>query len=212
MTAENGERSAPAFRRTDRTDAPYYLARYTERAGLKRSSPAASPTDADEDLPLYLRRFRERGTETASAALLEVDGERFTREFAGTSRDKEIVPPPERRAQEDFATEIRIIRHGITQGYQTDSGLTPMGGWQSHQRGHSLSKSVRPGGALLTPGGTTPPIPPGRARRRRGLLEPAPFGISSQVVRRVGAVRTAEGLSGPLPVLGGHECPLMSAP
>ena len=44
MTAENGEGSAPAFRRTDRTDAPYYLARYTERAGLKRSSPASSPS------------------------------------------------------------------------------------------------------------------------------------------------------------------------
>ena len=135
-----------AFRRTDRTDAPYYLARYTERHGLKQSPPSSSPAGADEDLPLYLRRFRERGTEAAaSAALLEVDGERFTREFAGASRDKEIVPPPERKAQEDFATEIRIIRHGITQGYQTDSGLTPMGGWQSHQRGHSLSKSVRPG-------------------------------------------------------------------
>jgi hypothetical protein len=74
-----------------------------------------------------------------------VDGERFTPEFAGTSRDKEIVAPPERKPQEDFATEIRIIRHGITQGYSTDAGLTPMGGWQSHQRGHSLSKSVRPG-------------------------------------------------------------------
>ena len=74
-----------------------------------------------------------------------MDGERFTREFVGTSRDKEIVAPPERKAQEDFATEIRIIRHGITQGYSTDSGLTPMGGWQSHQRGHSLSKSVSPG-------------------------------------------------------------------
>jgi broad specificity phosphatase PhoE len=149
VTAGNGEGSAPAFRRTDRTDAPYYLARYTERRGLKQSAPSSSPAEADEDLPLYLRRFRERARdgqgETASAALLEVDGERFTREFAGTSRDKEIVPPPERRAQEDFATEIRIIRHGITQGYQTDSGLTPMGGWQSHQRGHSLSKSVRPG-------------------------------------------------------------------
>ena len=134
-----------AFRRTDRTDAPYYLARYTERRGLEQSAPSSSSSGADEDLPLYLRRFRERGQASSSAALLEVEGERFTREFAGASRDKEIVPPPERKAQEDFATEIRIIRHGITQGYQTDSGLTPMGGWQSHQRGHSLSKSVRPG-------------------------------------------------------------------
>jgi len=55
------------------------------------------------------------------------------------------VAPPERKPQEDFVTEIRIIRHGITQGYSTDAGLTPMGGWQAHQRGHSLSKSVRPG-------------------------------------------------------------------
>jgi len=114
VTAGNGEGSAPAFRRTDRTDAPYYLARYTERAGLKQSATASSPAKADEDLPLYLRRFRERGASPASAALLEVDGERFTREFAGTSREKEIVAPPERKAQEDFATEIRIIRHGIT--------------------------------------------------------------------------------------------------
>ena len=39
----------------------------------------------------------------------------------------------------------------------------------------------------------------GGARGRRGLLEPAPFGISGQVVRGVGTVRTAEGRSGPLP-------------
>jgi broad specificity phosphatase PhoE len=172
VNADNGDRPGPAFRRTDRTDAPYYLARYAERRGLRQSGQSSSPggdrggraspggsggmgppgkgsqqspAGTDEDLPLYLRRFRERGLRDASAALLEVDGERFTREFAGTTRDKEIVPPPERKAQEDFATEIRIIRHGITQGYQTDSGLTPMGGWQSHQRGHSLSKSVQPG-------------------------------------------------------------------
>jgi len=169
VTAGNGEGSAPAFRRTDRTDAPYYLARYTERRGLKQPPPSSSPAGADEDLPLYLRRFRERARdgqgETASAALLEVDGERFTREFAGASRDKEIVPPPERKAQEDFATEIRIIRHGITQGYQTDSGLTPMGGWQSHQRGHSLSKSSAParrsGSSAPTPAG--PGRPPTRS-------------------------------------------------
>ena len=155
MSDTNGDRPAPAgsaFRRTDRTDAPYYLARYAERRGLKQAAQSASPAekDADADLPLYLRRFRERagsgqGQSAPSAALLEVDGERFTSEFAGTSRDKEIVAPPERKPQEDFATEIRIIRHGITQGYSTDAGLTPMGGWQSHQRGHSLSKSVRPG-------------------------------------------------------------------
>ena len=42
-----------------------------------------------------------------------------------------------------IATEIRIIRHGITQGYSTDAGLTPMGGWQAHQRGHALARTLR---------------------------------------------------------------------
>ena len=74
-----------------------------------------------------------------------VDGERFTRDYAASTREKEIVAPPERKAAEEFVAEIRIIRHGITQGYSTDAGLTPMGGWQAHQRGHSLSKPLGTG-------------------------------------------------------------------
>ena len=74
-----------------------------------------------------------------------VDGESFTRDYAASTREKEIVAPPERKAAEEFVAEIRIIRHGITQGYSTDAGLTPMGGWQAHQRGHSLSKSLKEG-------------------------------------------------------------------
>jgi hypothetical protein len=49
-TEKNGP--APAFRRTDRTDAPYYLARYTERSGHKQYPPSSSPAGAHEDLPL----------------------------------------------------------------------------------------------------------------------------------------------------------------
>jgi broad specificity phosphatase PhoE len=74
-----------------------------------------------------------------------VDGESFTRDYAASTREKEIIAPPERKAAEEFVAEIRIIRHGITQGYSTDAGLTPMGGWQAHQRGHSLSKSLKEG-------------------------------------------------------------------
>ena len=111
-------RSAQAFRRTDRTDAPYYLARYTERRGLKQSPPSSSPAGADEDLPLYLRRFRERAPRPVpQRALLEVDGERFTREFVSASGTRRSSRRRSAEAQEDFATEIRIIRHGITRGY-----------------------------------------------------------------------------------------------
>lgn len=127
--------------RVDRYEAPNYLSKYRERQN--RKTEAADPNAADDEgTPLYLRRFRSRTTEVPVET---VDGESFTRDYAGSTRDKEIVAPPERRASEEFVSEIRIIRHGITQGYSTDAGLTPMGGWQAHQRGHSLSKSLKEG-------------------------------------------------------------------
>lgn len=126
------------FRRTDRTDAPLYLARYTERQRQR----AAEETPVDDGTPLYLRRFREREG-SAATVLLEQQGERFTRQYAEVTRSHEIVPPPEVRERDTYETEIRIIRHGITQGYSTDAGLTPMGGWQAHQRGHALAKTLR---------------------------------------------------------------------
>jgi broad specificity phosphatase PhoE len=132
----------PEFRRTDRTDAPLYLARYTER----QKSRVLPTTDDDESTPLYLRRFRDRQQDTPSpsrAVMLEEGGDRFTKQYAEVTRSHEIVPPPERRELDGYVTEIRIIRHGITQGYSTDAGLTPMGGWQAHQRGHSLAKTLR---------------------------------------------------------------------
>lgn len=132
-----------AFRRTDRTDAPLYLSRYT----AKRQAPVeVEDTEDDPNTPLYLRRFRGRssnGSAPVRSTPLEVDGERFTPDYADVTRSHEIIPEA-RRAADTYDTEIRIIRHGITQGYSTDAGLTPMGGWQSHQRGHSLAKTLRP--------------------------------------------------------------------
>ena len=122
--------------KVDRYEAPNYLAKYRERQNRK-----ATETE-DDGTPLYLRRFRAKNAEVPVET---VDGESFTRDYAASTRDKEIVAPPERKAAEEFVAEIRIIRHGITQGYSTDAGLTPMGGWQAHQRGHSLSKSLKEG-------------------------------------------------------------------
>ncbi|HCB06437.1 MAG TPA: histidine phosphatase family protein [Nocardioides sp.] len=130
------------FRRTDRTDAPHYLARYTERRS--RTEPEPTPDD-DPSVPLYLRRFRDRHDEAPSRARsvpLEYDGERFAPEYAAITRSHEIIPE-ERALRDAYTTEIRIIRHGITQGYSTDAGLTPMGAWQAHQRGQALSRTLR---------------------------------------------------------------------
>ncbi|MGF1662771.1 MAG: histidine phosphatase family protein [Kineosporiaceae bacterium] len=141
----------PVWRRTDRTDAPLYLSRYTARRGATQAGADGASADADQAAadsaaPLYLRRFRERQATTAGSpersAVLEVDGERFTPDYAAVTRSHEIIPE-ERREPDTYISEIRIIRHGITQGYSTDAGLTPMGGWQAHQRGHSLAKTLR---------------------------------------------------------------------
>jgi hypothetical protein len=136
----------PEFRRTDRTDAPNYLSAYTARKEREALAPPdTTDPGAPSDTPLYLRRFRDRqeGTSASRPALLEVDGERFTSQYAQGTRSHEIIPPPERREVDGYVSEIRIIRHGITQGYSTDAGLTPMGGWQAHQRGHALAKTLR---------------------------------------------------------------------
>jgi broad specificity phosphatase PhoE len=131
------------FRRTDRTDAPLYLARYSERRARHDAAPVEG--DGDESVPLYLRRFRDRTTGAPSrkrSVPLEHDGESFAPEYAAVTRSHEIIP--EQRSERDgYTTEIRIIRHGITQGYSTDAGLTPMGAWQAHQRGQALARTLR---------------------------------------------------------------------
>ena len=137
----------PDPRGIDRYEPPNYLARYRARQDAKAgTAPVEEQGDEDAGTPLYLRRFRSRATAPLrEQSVVHLDEESFTRDYARTTREKEIVAPPQRRAREDFVAEIRIIRHGITQGYSTDAGLTPMGGWQAHQRGHSLSKSLKDG-------------------------------------------------------------------
>lgn len=163
---ENSGGGATALPTTERYEAPLYLARYLERrARLERSrsrsgvAPGAAVDgagDSDGDsTPLYLRRFRERqtdpttleGPQPATGQVPSVERSRaWSPLFAEVVRSREIVAPPEARPA--LRATVRLVRHGETQGYSTDSGITPLGAWQSHRRGFDISKGVGDGGLV----------------------------------------------------------------
>ncbi|HEV8371684.1 MAG TPA: histidine phosphatase family protein [Actinomycetota bacterium] len=146
--AEDPPREDPPVRlpRTERPDAPLYLASYLRRQARPPAADAAAGGDAAT--PLYLRRFRERRADPDAfdAPPPQWNGEALdvTRAWAEVTRSKEIVPPTP-AATHRIAAQIHLIRHAETQGYSSESGLTPLGGWQAHRRGFDLSKGVRDG-------------------------------------------------------------------
>ncbi len=177
--------------RTDRPDAPAYLTRYLSRASAPGSpgAPGADPTLADQPpskgdpaAPLYLRSFRARQAAQArlngGAPVTEIAGDLtwqgealgVSPAWAEVTRTKEIVP--ERREQRaQVVTDVYFVRHGETQGYSSESGLTPLGSWQSHRRGQEIARRVMTGHRVVVAC-----APTNRARQtaehlRRGLLD-----------------------------------------
>ena len=160
---QTGSASLP---RTERPDAPAYLTRHLAR----RTGPAVTPEDkTDEGTPLYLRRFRERD-HRSDPVMYDGNVIGSSRAWAEVTRTKEIVP--ERRDQvATIDCDVYLVRHGETQGYSSESGLTPLGSWQAHRRGQELARRV-------TDGMTVEMLcaPTNRARQtgehlRRGLLD-----------------------------------------
>jgi broad specificity phosphatase PhoE len=161
--------------RLDRTDAPAYL-----RAYLERRARGPEPGDerdgevGEEDLPLYLRRYRQRGPAAGHSFAAPIEGEpepTWTEAWAATSKSSEVVLPPEMRATEgsEAIVDVHLIRHGETQGYSVNAGLTPMGRWQAHRRGHDLSKGVRDGEPLTIVCAPTPRATDTAEQMRRGI-------------------------------------------
>ena len=168
-TVESADGTTASLPRTERPDAPAYLSRHQARRRAGAPAPETAPEEDGEAVPLYLRRFRERDRREDA---IDYDGNVIgaTRAWAEVTRTKEIVP--ERRDQvADVDCDVYLVRHGETQGYSSESGLTPLGSWQAHRRGQEIARRVADGHTvqLLC-------APTNRARQtgehlRRGLLD-----------------------------------------
>jgi len=152
--AADGGTQRPRLPHMDRTDPPAYLQKYLNREarGGKRHEVVDRPetgADRTDDAPLYLRRFRDRktGANPLESPLPAWEGHDLgvTMARAQITKTKEIVPEDAEQAGPAVLTQVHIIRHGETQGYSTESGLTPLGSWQVHRRGFDISKSIREG-------------------------------------------------------------------
>ena len=62
-----------------------------------------------------------------------------------TVAPRELQFPEQFRTRLATAVDVRLIRHGQTQGYVTDGGLTALGHWQSHRKGQDLAKGLKEG-------------------------------------------------------------------
>jgi broad specificity phosphatase PhoE len=178
LQQNDGETRRADLPRTERPDAPAYLTRHRSRVAPAAPGPVNGEAEADGtadgvQVPLYLRRFRAR--QNAPADLDDVplwQGEELgvSRAWADVTRTKEIVP--ERRDQlATIVTDVYFVRHGETQGYSSESGLTPLGSWQAHRRGQEIARRVQTGHRV-----TMACAPTNRARQtaehlRRGLLD-----------------------------------------
>lgn len=141
------EQDKPQLPRTERVAPPMYLAKYLER---QARTGGAAPGE-DDQTPLYLRRFRERReAETITEQLpplYQRVGLGMQQAMSEDNRTKELSAPPEARRR--MVADVFLIRHGETQGYSTEAGLTPLGTWQAHTYGHTIAKRVSPGETLV---------------------------------------------------------------
>ena len=151
---------------TDRHGAPLYLAKY-------RESQKPSPTngEVDTDAPLYLQRFRAENPSGPAADLPLWQRSTLATQQALTedNRNKEISPPP--GSPRALKNDVYLIRHGETQGYSTDSGLTPQGVWQAHSWGQTMARRIKSGETVVFRHAATNRATETAVQIHRGLLD-----------------------------------------
>lgn len=165
------EHGRPQLPRTERDEAPLYLAKYLER---QRRVEAGEPAeDRDETTPLYLRQFRERREQDTITESLPPLYQRsalgMQQALSEDNRNKEILAPPGARPK--LAADIYLVRHAETQGYSSESGITPLGTWQAHTWGHTLAKRVKDAETIVIRSAATNRAGQTAAQIHRGLVD-----------------------------------------
>ncbi len=126
-----------------------YLARYEQRkveAAALKVEPATSE-------PPFMARARERAAVRALAEMQSADSPPGrTIAFADeTVAPRELQYPDSFRQRLTGSVEVRLIRHGQTQGYISDGALTALGRWQAHRKGADLAKGIKEGMTIKFP-------------------------------------------------------------
>jgi broad specificity phosphatase PhoE len=102
----------------------------------------------------YLQRYRERQARRAGVdGVAPLSARRMRDGHRPAAAHAEPAPSPEAAGapphpDEHGAIELHLVRHGETQSYLADAGLTPRGTWQSRRLGHELAAEVRDGEAV----------------------------------------------------------------
>jgi broad specificity phosphatase PhoE len=170
-----------------RDNAPEYLARYAMRkaelAGRTAEERAGVAPIGEE--PAFVARARDRAALRALEEMARDDGppgrtEEFARE---TVAPREFQMPESFRQRVSTSVDVRLIRHGQTQGYLTDGALTPLGNWQAHRKGQDLAKGLSEGMTVKLPHAPTARAKATAEGVRSGILTAlARFGIGGVTV------------------------------
>jgi broad specificity phosphatase PhoE len=99
-----------------------------------------------------------------------------------TVSPREILPPPSFRNRLAGTVDVRLIRHGETQGYSADGGLTPLGRWQAHRKGQDLARGMQDGSVVRVRHADTARARETAVAVHEGLLQGmARYGITASV-------------------------------
>ncbi len=138
-----------------RIEEPSYVARYRQRSSIDdgdRGARTATTTSRSRSICASSATARPSGTGSGGrrperAAVEARRASPCSGRSPRTAATRRSCRPkaPFRGSLND----VFLIRHGETQGYLTDSGLTPQGAWQAHTYGHTLAKRIRTGETVV---------------------------------------------------------------